>query len=133
MIKKILAFLGISSEDVDSSFSSRRKYVRHAAFNAEVIIGDDVYQAHDWSMGGVAFNTGADDGKTGIGDKVRVSLSFHFPDNIITIGQDAHIARSTGGTTAVEFDPLPKSAQIEFNKVLESLYTQSFIESQVAG
>jgi len=132
LIKKILAFFRLSTKKIDVTKETRRRHVRHPGFNAEVVIEGRTYVAYDWSMSGIAFKTG-DTKNIKEGDDVRVTLNFKFPGNTISIAQTAHIIRSLNGTTAIEFEPLPSTTHNEFNKVLDNLYTQSFIESQIAG
>lgn len=131
MFRKILSILGVPWATAHIVNKSRRKYVRHQAFNSEVIINGKGYGVQDWSLGGVAFDisTGSD---IRIGDKVQVIIKFKFISNDITISQDAHIVRVEKGSCAAEFEPLPQPVRNEFDRVLETLYTQSFIESQTA-
>lgn len=131
LFRKILSILGVSWATAHKVSKSRRKYVRHQAFNSEVIINGKNHTVQDWSLGGVAFDVsnGID---VRIGDKIQVIIKFKFVSNDITISQDAHIVRVEKGSCAAEFEPLPQPVRDEFDRVLETLYTQSFIESQTA-
>ena len=126
---KSLFGLGVGSGNLTDN-KTRRKYVRHQAFNAQVIICGKDYNVHDWSMGGVAFES-VIGSNINVGDDVEVVIKFSFTNNDITIIQKAHIVRLDYASTAAEFDPLPSAARNEFDRILELLYTQSFIESQM--
>jgi len=130
LLSKILSFFGVDLGDENTIFSSsRRKYARHPAFNVDVLIGNKVHEAYDWSMGGVSFKK-PEGQNINVGDKVKVILTFKFATNNITITQEAHVVRSGENDTAVQFEALPSATKGQFQRVLESLYTQSFIESQ---
>lgn len=131
MFGKLLSLFGISSAGTSIGRSTRRKYVRHHAFNADVLINGKKYNVHDWSLGGVAFDA-AGDSTIKMGDKLEVIIQFKFINNDITISQNAHVVRSDGFNCAAEFEPLPQPVRHEFDRVLETLYTQSFIESQTS-
>ncbi|MCE9508230.1 MAG: PilZ domain-containing protein [Alphaproteobacteria bacterium] len=132
MLKKILAFLGLGNGIYNVAIDPRRKYVRHPGFRAEVIVGNRVYGVRDWSLGGVAFETGAD-ARIQAGDKVQVTMKFHLPTNdTITIEQQARIVRAAKRGVAAAFAPLPPNTRRQFERVLDSLHAQSFLESQVA-
>jgi hypothetical protein len=131
MIKKILAFLGLGNGIYNVVSDPRRKYVRHPGFRAEVVIGNRVYGVRDWSLGGVAFETGAD-ARIQAGDKVQVTMKFHLPNDTITIEQQARIVRAAKRGVAAAFAPLPPTTRRQFERVLDSLHTHNFLESQVA-
>jgi len=131
MIDKILAFFGLGSGAYNSAAETRRKHVRHPGFHAEVIVGDRIYSIRDWSLGGVAFETGAD-ARIQAGDKVQVTMKFHFPHDTITIEQPARIIRAVKRGVAAEFAPLQPTTRRQFKRVLDSFYAQSFLESQIA-
>jgi hypothetical protein len=132
MIDKILAFFGFGSGTYNSAPDPQRKYVRHASgFHAEVIVGDRIYSVRDWSLGGIAFETGAD-ARIQAGDKVQVTMKFHFPHDTITIEQPARIVRTAKRGAAAEFAPLKPATHRLFKRVQDSFYAQNFLESQTA-
>jgi hypothetical protein len=131
MIKKILALLGLGNGIYSVAIDPRRKYVRHPGFRAEVIVGNHVYGVRDWSLGGVSFETGAD-ARIQAGDKLQVTMKFHLPHDTITIEQPARIVRAAKRGVAAAFAPLPPTTRRQFERVLDSLHAQSFLESQVA-
>ncbi len=129
MIGKLLSLFGLGGAVTSLGGSTRRKYVRHQAFNADVLINGKKYNVYDWSLGGVSFDI-SDDATIKMGDKIQVIIEFKFINNDIAISQDAHVVRADGFNCAAKFDPLPQPVKQEFERVLETLYTQSFIESQ---
>ncbi len=130
MFDKILSMFGVGSNTTSVATKSRRRHVRHPGFNADVIINENSYDVHDWSMGGVSFEPVVGIGLN-IGDKVKVELQFTLGGTVITIAQDAKLVRSNYNNAAAEFDPLPNKVKADFERVLEMLYTQSFVESQI--
>ena len=109
----------------------RRKHVRHPAFQAEALVGGRTYNIRDWSMGGIFFDT-APDARLTAGDSVTVTLKFRFPHDTISIQQQALITRTARRGIAAEFAPLQGSVRRQFERVLDSIYAQSFLESQIA-
>jgi len=131
VLEKVLSFFGIGNVSTSSGVKGRRKYVRHQAVNADVMIDGKKYIAYDWSLGGVSFDIEGNN-TIKVGDKLQVIIKFNFVNNDITISQNAHVVRAVGSTCAAEFEPLPQPVRQEFDRVLETLYTQSFIDSQVS-
>ncbi len=130
MFQRLLSMFGMGANTTSITERSRRKHVRHPGFNAKVVINESSYDVHDWSMGGVSFEPIVGVG-INIGDKVKVELQFSVGGTIVTIAQDAKLVRSNYSSAAAEFEPLPGKVKSEFEGVLEMLYTQSFVDSQI--
>lgn len=109
----------------------RRRHVRHPAFHAEVIVGGRVYNIRDWSMGGVFFES-APDARIIAGDTVQVTLRFRFLHDTISVQQQALVTRTAKRGIAAEFAPMVTATRRQLERVLDSLYTQKFLESQIA-
>lgn len=131
VMSKILSFLSFGGVASNAGADYRRQHIRHAGVQAEVIVGSRAYSIRDWSMGGVAFET-APDARLTAGDKVQITLKFRLPHDTITIQQTALIVRTAKRGIAAKFAALPKDARRQFERVLDSLHAQSFLESQVA-
>lgn len=131
MIGSLLKKLGLGDGSLNSGEDSRRKYIRHPAAQAEVVVADRVYSLRDWSMGGISFDTTLDARLTE-GDIVQFMLRFRLPHDTISIPQQGRVVRTARRGVAAEFAPLSLDVRRKFEKVLDSLHTQSFVESQVA-
>ena len=132
MIDRILNFFGVGAGIWNHKINTRRKHTRYADFHAEVVIGDRIYRVQDWSLGGLSFETTPDE-RIQVGEKGHVTLKFHFPHDTISIQHPVRIVRSFRQGLAAEFSPVPSPAtRREFEKVLDSLHAQNFLESQIA-
>lgn len=132
MLDKILNFFGVNAGIWSSGLNTRRKFPRYTGVHAEVVLGDRIYRVQDWSMGGLSFETSADD-KIGMGDTGKVTLKFHFPHDTISIQHPVRIVREMKNGLAAEFVPPISTEDIrrQFEQVLDSLHAQNFLESQV--
>lgn len=131
VVRKVLSFFNIGEEDWNTQADARRRYVRYPGVHAEVGVGQHKYSISDWSLGGISFETGPD-ASLAIGDKLTLSLTFRFPHDIITVKHAAKVVRTARRGTAAEFLPLAGEARRQLERVLDSVYTQSFLESQAS-
>lgn len=131
VLNKISSVLGFGDTRWNADSSTRRQHPRHTGLKAEVVVGGRAYSLHDWSIGGLSFEA-APDARLTAGDKIQVSLKFSFPHETITIQQQAHVVRAVKRGIAAKFAPLPAESRLQFERVLDSLYSQGFLESQVA-
>ena len=131
LVRSVLSFFNLGGGSSNAETDVRRKYIRHGGFHAEVTIGSRAYRIRDWSLGGVAFETAPDASLT-VGDKIQLVLKFRFLHDTITIVQPAHIVRTAKRGIAAKFAPLPVTARRQFDRVIDSLHTESFLESQAA-
>jgi len=129
VMSTILSFLGLGNAALDAD--ARRRHIRHAGIHAEVVVGNRAYSIRDWSLGGVSFET-APDARITSGDILHLVLKFRFPHDTITIQQPAQVIRTAKRGVAAQFSQLPAEARRQFERVLDSLHAQSFLESQVA-
>lgn len=130
MVSRILSLLGLKRRVPNAVREYRRKHVRYPGFHAEMVVGNQSYSVCDWSRGGIAFKTTPNDNLTQ-GDNIQVILKFKLPHDTLTIKQSACIVRSSKHDIAAEFDPLPMVVHRQFERVLDNLYAQDFLESQV--
>jgi hypothetical protein len=130
-MSEILSFFGFGSGDGNAKADFRRKHIRYPGFHAEVMLGNRAYSVRDWSMGGVVFET-APDARLMSGDRIQILLKFRFPHDTIVIQQQAQVVRTAKRGIAAKFATLPQDTRRQFERVLDSLYAQSFMESQVA-
>ena len=130
-VYKVLSFFSLGGSGRKADVDSRRKYIRHGGLHAEVTVGNRAYSIRDWCLGGVSFETAPDASLT-VGDKIQLTLKFRFLHDTITIQQPALIVRTARRGIAAKFAPLPVAARREFERVLDSLHTQEFLESQAA-
>jgi len=131
MLEKILSVFGVGNAGTSVGTSTKRKYPRHQGFEADVLIDGKKFRVNDWSLGGVAFHTGGDL-SIKKDDKIEVIIQFRFSNNNIAISQRAHVLRHDGFNCAAEFEPLPQAVKQEFDRILETLYAQSFVDSQTS-
>ncbi len=131
MIGHILNRLGLGDGSLNDSNDTRRRHIRHAGLQAEVEVQDRVYSIRDWSMGGVFFET-LPDSRLIAGDPLDMTVRFRFPDETVSISQVGKVIRSAKRGIAAEFEPLPVDARRKFQKVLDTVQAQEFVESQVA-
>ncbi len=130
LVRNILSFFHLGSGNWNGA-DARRKYVRYGNLRAEVTVGNRAYSIRDWGLGGVAFET-APDARLTVGDKIQLVLQFRFLNETITIQQPAEIVRTARRGIAAVFAPLPAATRRQFDRVLDSLHTESFLESQAA-
>lgn len=129
-MKSVLSFFNLGGAGL-SSKSDSRKYVRYGNLRAEVTVGDHAYVIRDWGLGGVSFET-APDARLIVGDKIQLVLKFRFLHGTITVQQPAQIVRTARRGIAAVFTPLPAATRRQFDRVLDSLHTESFLKSQAA-
>ena len=130
MMSGILSLLGLKQKVPNAITERRRKHVRYHGSHAEIIVENQSYNIRDWSKGGVAFKTTPNVHLT-TGDQVQVILKFKLPHDIIVIRQLARIVWASKNNIAAEFTPLPTIVHRQFERVLDNLHTQDFLESQV--
>jgi len=135
MIHRILNILGLGDGSLLGASEWRRKYVRHevqqAGIQAEVEIGGKSYKIRDWSLGGICFDIPTD-APVPVGQDVEMNIRFRLPHETITIQQVGRIIRAVKRGIATEFKPLAPEMRRGFEKVLDGMHTQRFLESQVA-
>jgi hypothetical protein len=132
VVSKIMSFFNLGptmwSEEASDT---RRRYMRHDGVLAEVTVGYYNYSIRDWSLGGISFETTPDSRLT-VGDRLPLVLKFRFPHGTITIEQNAKIVRTARRGIAAEFTHLPEAVRRQFDRVVDSLHAQRFLESQAA-
>ena len=124
----------LSFFNLDSAWKSRenvRRYARYGNIRAEVTVGDAAYSVRDWGFGGVSFET-APDARLVVGDKIQLVMKFRFLHDTITVQQPAQIVRTARRGIAAVFTPLPVATRRQFDRVLDSMHTESFLKSQAA-
>lgn len=131
IVEKFLSFFNIGQEDWSIDADARRKFIRHGNVHAEVKVGNYNYSVRDWSMGGISFETGPDASLT-VGDKLTVNLTFRFLHDTVTVQHAVRVVRATRRTIAAEFMPAAGEVRRQFDRVLDSLHMQNFLESQAA-
>jgi len=136
MFEKLKTFFGYDNVGENAEYNlsadTRRKYVRYPGVQADVKVGDAVYNVRDWSLGGVSFNT-VEDSAWEEGDKVNVVMTFRFPHEIITIEQKANVVRTGAWNgTAVSWGALKPEIRRELSRVIDNMHAQDFLESQIA-
>lgn len=132
MLNNILSFFGLENGSLPANEDFRRKHVRYSGLQAEAIIGKNTYAIRDWDLSGIAFETNPDT-CIDTGTEVKMTVKFHFPNEMIAIEQKARIVRNAKrGVSAATFTSMPANAHRQFQRVLDNIYTQNFLESQVA-
>lgn len=131
VVQRVMSFFRGAPEEWNASAETRRKFMRHDGFHAEVTVGLHNYSVRDWSLGGLSFETTPDSRLT-VGDRIPVILKFRFLHGTITIEQTARVVRTARRGVAAEFTALPGNVRRQFDRVLDSLHAQDFLESQAA-
>lgn len=132
ILEKVSAFIhafGPSATEDDGS--TRRRHIRRAGPNTDILVANSSYIVKDWSKGGVFFET-QPDARMVLGDQVQLTLRFRLPNEIITITQPGRIVRAVKRGIAAEFLPLSNEARRLFDRVIDGMNAQGFIESQAA-
>jgi len=130
LMQSVLSFFNIDGAESKSA-AEARKYVRYGNLRAEVSVNNEAYTVRDWGLGGVSFET-APDARITVGDKIQLVMKFKFLTGTITVQQTAQVVRSAKRGIAAVFTPLPTATRREFDRVLDSLHTESFLKSQAA-
>jgi len=130
LMQSVLSFFNLGKAAWNSPADSR-KYVRYGNLRAEVTVGDQAYSVRDWGLGGVSFDT-VPDARLIVGDKIQLVLKFRFLHGTIIVQQPAQIVRTARRGIAAVFSPLPAATRRQFDRVLDSLHTESFLKSQAA-
>lgn len=130
MMSGILSLLKLKQKAPNTISKHRRKHIRYHGSHSEIIIKNQSYNIRDWSKGGVAFKMTPNTNLT-TGDHIQVILKFKLPHDIIIIQQLARIVWASKHNVAAEFAPLPTVVHRQFERVLDNLHTQDFLESQV--
>lgn len=130
-ISVLMSFFSSASDSNKSEAEPRRKNVRHGGFQAEVTFANRAYSVRDWSLGGVAFDT-APDASLMVGDKLNVVFKFRFANETITVQQPVHVVRAQRRSIAAQFGPIVPEARRQFDRVLDYLHMEKFLESQAA-
>ena len=132
LVQSVLSFLHLDSGAWNADIDAR-KYIRYGNIHAEVTVGNQAYSVRDSGLGGIAFET-APDARLTVGDKIQVVLKFRFLHDTITVQQPAQIVRTARrGIEAAVFTPLPAATRRQFDRVLDRLHTESFLQSQAAA
>ena len=132
MIGRILNTLGLGDGSLnEESIDSRRKHIRHPAIQAEVEVANRAYSLRDWSFGGIFFET-QPDARLVAGDQVPMTLRFRFPTEVVSVTQPARVVRAAKRGIAAEFVQLDADARRKFQRALDNMNVQGFVESQVA-
>jgi hypothetical protein len=131
MISKLLMKLGLGDGSLNAEIDSRRKHVRYAGIPAEIEVAGMAFSVRDWSMGGVAFET-LPDSRMLVGDNINFTIRFRFPHSTITIQQPGRVVRTGRRGVAAEFVSVSPDARREFERVLDGIHAQGFLQSQVA-
>lgn len=135
MIHQILNILGLGDGSLNGTGEWRRRHIRHntrdIGVQAEVDIGGRRYKIRDWSMGGLCFETPANAPAT-VGAEVDMDIHFRLPGETITIQKaGGRMVRDLGRGMATEFNDLTPDMRRRFEKVLDMIHTQGFMESQL--
>lgn len=131
MIQGILNRLGLGDGSFNGETDLRRQHIRHAGTQAEVSLNGKTFGVRDWSFGGVFFET-QPDARLFAGDRIELNLKFRLPHEIVDIRQIGQIVRTTRGGAAAAFPALSADVRRQFERVIDSLHLQGFVESQVA-
>lgn len=134
MINRILNILGLGDGSLNGASEWRRRHVRHnpkeIGVRAEVEIGGKRYAIRDWSLGGLCFETPAN-ADVPVGAEVDMDIHFRLPHETVTIRQAGRMIRSVSRGVATEFRDLTPDMRRRFEKVLDMVHTQRFLESQL--
>ena len=127
----VLSLFNLDGANYWSTKADARKYIRYENLRGEVTVGNQIYSIHDWCLSGVSFEP-APDARLTVGDKIQLVLRFRFLHDTIIVQQPAQIVRTARRGIAAVFAPLPVETRRQFDRVLDSLHTESFLESQAA-
>jgi len=132
MLNNILSFFGLENGSLPAHEDFRRKRVRYPGLQAEAVIGKNTYAIRDWDLSGISFETDPDT-CLDAGTEIKMTVKFRFPHEMIAIEQKARILRNAQrGVSAATFTSMPTGTRRKFQRVLDSIYTRNFLESQVA-
>ena len=131
LMQSVLSFFNLGGAGWNIRPEDSRRYIRYGNLRAEVSVGDEAYSVRDWGFGGVSFET-TPDARLTVGDKIQLVLKFRFLHGTITVQQPAQIVRTARRGIAAVFAPLPVATRRQFDRVLDSLHTESFLKSQAA-
>jgi hypothetical protein len=131
MIGKLLMKLGLGDGSLNAESATRRKFIRYNGLKGEVEMTGQRFGIRDWSMGGISFET-LPDARIIAGDRVAFTLHFRFPHDTIVVEQQARVLRTGRQGVAAEFLPLSQESRKGFERVLDSIHAQGFLQSQVA-
>ncbi len=147
MFAHILSKLPLFGSTPSNDFiETQRSDMRHEGMKVEVVVGRRAYPVHDWSRGGVSFQT-PDHGwniggvyyetyevpKLQAGDALKITLRFHLLQGAVEIPVDAQILRVEGGATVAQLSPLSKNATRKFDGVIDSFNAERFLETQITS
>lgn len=131
MLNKLFEMLGWVAHSVQSDSAVRRKHVRRPGIQTDVVVANHSYIVRDWSKGGVFFESTSDARMTP-GEQVQFTLRFRLPHGTVDITQPGRIIRSAARGIAAEFLPLTAESRRLFDRVIDSMNAQGFLESQAA-
>ncbi len=131
MLRQMLSMLGLGDGSLNGAAEMRRRYIRHAGQDVEVVVADRVYTVKDWSYGGVSFET-LFDTPVSAGENLQMTIRFRFPHETVSVTQPGRVVRSAKRGVAAEFAPLSKEIRRKFDRALDYVHTRDFLESQVA-
>jgi hypothetical protein len=123
--------LGLGDGSLNTEVDTRRKSIRYVGIPAEVDVAGRTFSVCDWSLGGMTFEL-LPDSRILAGDDVNFTLRFRFPHEVIVVTQPGRVLRTGRRTAAVEFFDMSQSNRRSFERVLDSIHAQVFLQSQVA-
>ncbi len=98
------------------------------------MIAGRTFPVEDWSQGGLLIGANNNDsGQLAIGDTFSFVLKFKLPHDTVSIEHKGRVIRTSRQGIAAEFAPMTQAVKRQFGRVIDSVHTLNFSESQAAA
>ncbi|MDH5722954.1 MAG: PilZ domain-containing protein [Alphaproteobacteria bacterium] len=123
-----------SSPEVEKEITrqnkSQRTHPRRAGDKCVTLIDGKMYPIENWSNGGMLI--AADERLFAIEQDCDVTLKFKLRNEMINIPHKAKVVRKSSNKIGMQFAPINKKIQSEFQKVVDDFVSQRFADSHSA-
>lgn len=124
-------FSSLKAENSNDQYAARRKYSRRQDDHCISMINGNAYPVENWSLGGVMIQ--ADERLFGVNDEVDVTMKFRLSNKIVDVPHKARVVRKGRLKIALEFRPLTRQIQNNFQKVVDDYVASQFAASQTTS
>lgn len=128
MFGKLFSSAPEGEEEIIRENKSQRVHARRGGDKCVTLIDGKMYPIENWSNGGMLI--AADERLFAIEQDCDVTLKFKLRDDMLDIPHKAKVVRKSANKIGLQFAPLSKKTNAQFQKVVDDFVSRRFVDSQ---
>lgn len=128
MYKTYISPYAFSATPANDTADERRREERRTQDLCVLVIDEQAYPVHDWSVGGILFEAPQSHFK--LNQHCTLTMKFKLHDRIVDVTHKGEVIRKSRDKIAIQFDPLSADVRKKFDMIKR--YRSGTASSQIS-